>query len=272
MRIGFLDEAGRSRHEPTLVVAGVVVHGDRDYRRIRDHLKEIAKRHIPELERDGFLFHASDIFHGSGKFFHRRRDEWPPPRRFAILRELAAIPAKFSLPIVFGNVKKPHHTQIVQRVVDAVKAPRHRHQYVIDLALHGAAFAMAETAVEMQLQKFPRNEIAMLVAEDTDSVKPAILFGHKLLQNPQELAQIYPKFPNYDLPVTRIVEGPFFKAKADSPPLQVADTCAFILCHRLNRDQRTQEFFELLSSQLTMTTADFGEPMGAEKIGGGQRI
>ena len=35
MRLTFLDEAGRSRHEPIIVVAGIIVHGDRLYRRLR---------------------------------------------------------------------------------------------------------------------------------------------------------------------------------------------------------------------------------------------
>src|SRR5262249_10568674 len=89
---------------------------------------------------------------------------------------------------------------------------------------------------------------------------------HRLLQNPKELAKMYPPFAKYDLPSTRIIESPFFKGKSESPPLQIADTCAFFIMHRLRRDRATQEFFELLSPQLTVITPGFGEKMGTEKL------
>jgi len=271
VRIGFLDESGRSKYEPSLVVAGVIVHGDRSYRAIRDHLLEIATQHIPLADRDGFIFHATDIFHGAGYF--KDKETWEPPKRFAILRELAAIPAKFSLPVVFGNVRKgPRVADIIGQIMETAKTPVRRQQYVLDATMHGTAFAMAETAVEFQMKAFPRDEICMLVAEDTDLVKKAMRLGHTLLERPHELAKMYPQFARYRLPVTRIVEGPYFKAKSESAPLQVADTCAFIVAHRLRRDEKTQEFFELFSQQIVISSPDFGEKMGNETIGGGQRI
>ena len=76
MRIAFLDEAGRSRQEPTIVVGGIVIHGDRTYRKLVDRLREIAEQFIPEPDRSGFVFHAKDIFHGSGRYFGNR-ELWP---------------------------------------------------------------------------------------------------------------------------------------------------------------------------------------------------
>jgi hypothetical protein len=51
VRLAFLDEAGRSESEPFLVVAGVIVHGDRDYRRIEDAPTTLIQAEIPARHR-----------------------------------------------------------------------------------------------------------------------------------------------------------------------------------------------------------------------------
>src|SRR5438105_4937314 len=89
VRIGFLDEAGRSRHEPIIVVAGIIINGDRTYRKLEERLTQ-TKRLLPAKDRAGFLFHAVDIFQGTGYF--RNKNLWPRERRYPILRDLAKIP------------------------------------------------------------------------------------------------------------------------------------------------------------------------------------
>jgi hypothetical protein len=65
VRIAFLDESGRSAPEKIIVVAGVVVHGDRSYRKVEEALRQLVADTIPTGDRDGFLFHATDLFHGN---------------------------------------------------------------------------------------------------------------------------------------------------------------------------------------------------------------
>src|SRR6266446_5100635 len=88
VRLAFLDEAGRSRHEPLIVVAGILMHGDRTYRKLVARFDEIAATFLPEADRKGFVFHAKDIFHGAGKYF-KDREKWPKARRWPILSALA---------------------------------------------------------------------------------------------------------------------------------------------------------------------------------------
>ena len=76
VRIAFLDEAGRSRGEPVIVVAGPIVNGDRTYRQLVDRLRDITNTFLPEADRKGFVFHAKDIFHASGPYFKPRKNEW----------------------------------------------------------------------------------------------------------------------------------------------------------------------------------------------------
>ena len=51
MRIAFLDESGRSAPEKIIVVAGVVVHGDRSYRKVEEALRQLVADTIPTGER-----------------------------------------------------------------------------------------------------------------------------------------------------------------------------------------------------------------------------
>ena len=59
VRFVFLDEAGISKHEPYAVVAGVMVHGDTQVIPLEEHLNALIQKHIPEENRDGFVFQRS---------------------------------------------------------------------------------------------------------------------------------------------------------------------------------------------------------------------
>jgi hypothetical protein len=113
VRLVYVDEAGitNRRHEPFLIVAGVIVDADMKLVAIERHLTRLVDRHIPEQHRDGFVFHAMELFNGGGKVFVRPEPgdpnpEWPLERRLAIADDLAAIPRKFDLPLAFGIVER----------------------------------------------------------------------------------------------------------------------------------------------------------------------
>lgn len=263
VRIGFLDESGRSSREPIMVVAGVVIHGDRSYRKIEDALRDLVQTEIPEGDREGFVFHATALFHGTDYF--KKRDLWPRERRYPLLKKLAALPQTFSLPVVFGHVQKAEYRQepsIARHVEDQPEKYRPTDLLIIE---HMTAFCRAVVGIERQI---PRDEICMLVAEDTDHVKSHVKSAHAFLRNPGELEKA--DFPSIDgLPLRKVVDTPHFAAKRDSAPLQLADLCAFLVMRRLNRKQDSQPFFEQISTQLTWGCTDFGDPMGTEQIGGG---
>jgi Protein of unknown function (DUF3800) len=121
------------------------------------------------------------------------------------------------------------------------------------------------------MYKFPRNEICMLIAEDTDRVKRALKKAHAFLRDPKAIANS--KFAGKPyLPLKRIVDTPHFAAKTDSVPLQIADVCAYLILRRLLRRSDSQEFFELLAPQITLVAREFGEQMGAEKFGTGSLV
>jgi hypothetical protein len=76
VRLVYLDEAGISnpREEPILVVAGIIVHGDDQWKNLEQEILSLRGEYIPEQFREGFVFHATELFSG-GKFFNR--ESWP---------------------------------------------------------------------------------------------------------------------------------------------------------------------------------------------------
>lgn len=266
MRIAFLDELGRSNREPIIVVAGVVVHGDRSYRKIEDALRALAVDTIPVEDRDGFVFHTTDLYHGSG--YYKDREIWPRERRYPILERLAGLPKAFSLPVIFGHVAKADHRQepaIASHIESQPERDRLTDFLVIE---HMTAFSRAVVNIEKQMWQFPRDEICMLVAEDTDHVKPAVKASHAFLRDLNQFGNA--NWPTIEgLPLRKVVDTPHFAAKRDLALLQLADVCAFLIMRRLTRQERSQPFFELISGQLSHGCPDFDQPMGSEQIGGG---
>src|SRR5436190_43243 len=119
--LAYIDEAGISnpQHEPFLVVAGVIVHADKKQLAVSRHLDRLVRRFIPPDKQDGFVFHATEIFGGVGKLFNR--EDWPLPKRLEIADALAAIPASFGLPIVYGAVERANPGDMSQILTDHPK-------------------------------------------------------------------------------------------------------------------------------------------------------
>lgn len=265
MRIAYLDKSGRSRPEPIIVVGGVLVHGDRDYRRIEGALIHLAGDTIPEADRDGFVFHANHLLHAGGYF--KNKEIWPKERRYPILRKLAGIVSAFRLPVVFGHlVKAPYRAEVASVLTD--RPPRVREEDT-DIGEHMSVVAQAEIAIELAMRYYPRDEICIVVCEDTDRVRRAVKDAHKLLRDPARIADT--EFAEFStLPLTKVVDTPHFAAKGDLPLLQLADLCAFLIMRRFGRHEASQEFFEIIAPQIFCQRHVFGDRMGAEQIGGGQ--
>src|SRR5689334_2437387 len=89
VRMVFLDEAGTGNpaKEPFVVVAGVIIHADQQWKAIENHLFQMMQRHSPipfgELPYN-YCFHATELFSG-GKIF--ARELVPREQRWAILDE-----------------------------------------------------------------------------------------------------------------------------------------------------------------------------------------
>jgi hypothetical protein len=159
----YLDESGISVAEPFLVVAGAVIHADKQWKAIEKYLHDMAEDLIPPDMRGGFFFHATELYSGGKRF---NRDRWPKETRWKILDELISIPAKFDLPIVCGVVYK-----------EEFKVSQARHQALQPslkiretLAPRAQAVALMICAISFERwasKAAESNEVGLMIAEHT---------------------------------------------------------------------------------------------------------
>lgn len=264
VRIAYIDESGRSRGEPIIVAGGVIIHGDRDYRRIEGSLIRLVSDIIKPEDQEKFVFHAKELFHGGGYF--KDLSVWPSHRRFPIIERLAGIIPAFRVPVVFGHLAKAPYRAEVAPVLSSLTDKAREED--TDIGEHMSVFAQAELAIEKQMRAYPRDEVCMVVAEDTDRVKRGIKDAHAFLRSPHKIGGT--EFEDFSaLPLSRVIDTPHFAAKADSPLLQLADLCSFLIKRRLERRENSQPFFAIIAPQIVHHVPDFGASMEAEQIAGG---
>jgi hypothetical protein len=179
MRLVYMDESGIAPHEPYMVMTGVMIEGDTQLVAVENHLDILVQKHIPENDRDGFIFHATDIW--SGKKYFEDRNKWPWEKRFPILEDLSKIPRHFDLPVAWAFVEKAAYPP----------PPLSRSKYTdkeIDVAMHVSAFTDCALVVEVAMREIG-TEIALLIAEDRDLVRTAVKQAHAWYRSKTEIVK-----------------------------------------------------------------------------------
>jgi hypothetical protein len=245
VRLVYVDEAGISNkaQEPVLVVAAVIVDADKQLVALERHLDKIVARHIPQENQADFVFHASQLFNGGGKIFTRDNPAWPLEKRLAIADELAAIPAKFRLPLTMAFVPRAEFpSQEEYRAIhkDAEKT----------LAAHIAAFVACAVQVEQWMRRNRHDEICMMIVEDNDNARR---FIRQFLNHYQqkEVAQTLDAEARQFFPFRRIKHDPLFEPKKRSSILQLADFWAYV-AKRIamnSDDRRFRRFYDPMHPQ-----------------------
>ena len=164
-------------HEPFMVMAGVMIEGDSQLVAVENHLDILAQKHIPEPDRDGFIFHATDIW--SGKKYFDDRSKWPWEKRIPILEDLSKIPRHFDLPVAWAYIEKAKYPPL----------PLSRANYTdkeIDVALHVSTFTDCSLVVELAMREI-KTEIALLIAEDREIVRAAVKQAHAWYRSKSEI-------------------------------------------------------------------------------------
>jgi Protein of unknown function (DUF3800) len=239
VQLVYLDEAGvgNAAHEPHLIVAGVIIDADRKWKQIENYFRELVSEVFGEDDLRGHIFHAKDVWHGSGIF---DRQKWPRQKRIQLLRRLAQVPRLFELPIPVSITDRAEfRTNLLKR---SPSIPEKN----VDLLAHANSFIGAAQIIDYWMEKNAPDEIAMLIAEDRQEVKEAIKLFHDGYTDPT--------FTNYEendaFASQHIVEGVHFAKKTESLFLQIADHCAFI-CRRYQAGKEDiKELFELIAPQL----------------------
>lgn len=214
VRIAYIDEAGISKisQEPIVVVAAAIINPDQEYHVLRRYYRDLADDLFPNGENRAMIFHAKDVFHGSGEF---PRKHWPLPERIKILERLAQVPALFDIPICLGAINKKAYISDRRE-----KYPDASEKECLKWA-HAVAFFLTLQAIDHWMETRAFGEVAMIIAEDTPKVKELLGYIHHGAQSDAKI--------NEDVFTTRhIVDEINFVKKAHSELLQVADTVAFI--------------------------------------------
>jgi hypothetical protein len=238
VRLTYLDESGNSPEEGFLTVCGVVIDGDRQLAAIENHFSILLLKHIPLEDRAGFIFHATDIWSGTGYF--KDRDKWPLQKRLEILDDLTAIPKKFDLPVAAGAVDWSNFG------FDLLKPGSTKHDRQV--AAHTVAFGRCCMWVERFMRMTWPNEITILIAEDRDKVRAELKEAIAVFRNPA--AVLHLQLDEDWFPFRKIKDTVHFAKKSESRALQVADTCTFIVRGNMLKKPHNDRFFSVLRPQI----------------------
>jgi len=238
VRMIYLDESGVSDDEPYLVVAGAIIHADKQWKMIEKYLHNMVEALIPSEMRPDFCFHATELYSGTKRF---HRDRWPKEARWKILDELVSTPAKFDLPLVCGYVPKAdfkgRNASIKNRASLYVNAQ------AVSLLICSIGFEyLANNAAD-------DGEVGLLIAEDNKEARRLMRNVINFNRNP-DLVALLDEETRRHVPLTRIVDTVHYAEKLDSSPLQIADACAFSIMRRLRRGKDSERFYKPLESYL----------------------
>ncbi len=223
VRLVYVDEAGVGdpRKEPYTVVAGVIVHADKDLGALEDELNSIVEKHIPANYREDFVLTAKHIFNGGGKVFDRGSGEWPLERRLKIAADLTSLIARSRIVVAIGDVKR---AGMVAFTDDFLKNPT--------VAAHAMAYTLCAFNCEDWMRKHANDEICMLVVEDNESARTAVLNVHRAHQDPAMIERAFSAKEREELasplPFRKIKNDPLFQPKSAGSVLQLADYCAYV--------------------------------------------
>jgi hypothetical protein len=239
MRFVYLDESGTGPigEEPWLVVAGVIIEADHQWRNVENHLHSLADQHVAEAHRERFVFHAAELFSGGKTFAWNgiSREE-----RWKILDALVAVPALFSLPVIFA---------CVDRKKAANSAPKGERPAKTVAMVQAVAYTLALYQVECWMRTFTHShEVAAVVVEDNDNAREMIRSAHDFVQ--AKHSTFLKEHRLQGIAVRRIIETPHFNNKRESSPLQLADVCAFAIKRRKMGKPHSERFYDPLVPQM----------------------
>lgn len=212
-RLVYIDEAGTSSSDPVSVVAGVVIDADHQWRVVESQLEVLVQELFPGIDDPRkIVFHAKDIFHGSGIFDRRR---WSREKRLEILGRLLGIPLESDLPVVVGFYRKG----------DDIKNLPLPPAVLAQVMAHCMCVLAAERYMR---EKTLETDVAIMIAENNDQARQHVKRTHNALADPAMKFDM-PTVPPDFLPIKRIVDTVHFAEKSEAIMLQIADSCAFTM-------------------------------------------
>jgi hypothetical protein len=212
------------------VVAGVGVHADSQFLPIANRIAEIFDHHVPADIRDGFIFHATEVYSGGKKI---DRSKWPFEQRKALIEAMVQIPRLECLSLSFGTSRNSFQ---LPEDSEAKAMPHMRGLTPIAMNNVMAFIYMAGQADKDIRNHADPNEIGMFICENNDIHRYIQVVPEFLRENPHTLYNLRWTSEEFttgalrqsgEISISRIIEIVSFASKKQSPHLQVADACAF---------------------------------------------
>lgn len=248
VRLVYVEEAGTSQKEPVLSVAAVIVDADRQLLAVERHIDKLVERWIPEHQREGFVFHATELFNGthggSGKPFERGHPDWPMSKRLEIADSLAAIPKRFGLTLTAAWLERTSFPHTNRALLDWNKRPQGEKA----LLAHVCTFLACAAKVDQWMRQKTNGEVCLLVVEDHEQARSTIRAVQNRYQQASVTALMVDEGKEF-FPLKRIKEDPLFQAKRPSSVLQLADFCAYTVKKLVASDSRYLRFYEPLKER-----------------------
>jgi hypothetical protein len=207
-----MDEAGISnpKQEPFLTFAGIIVHADSKLNAIENHLERLIYRHIPARLREGFVFHATEIF-SCGKTLKKQKPdfigpwEWPLERRLKIADDLAAMIKKFDLPIAMGSIERAKFREDFDLPPEMTTTEE-------VVAAHVSAFLNSAMIAEQWMRKNASDENCLLIVEDNKQARETMKNVQNYHQD-KKLEHVLDEQSLRYFPLRKIKEDPLFQPK-----------------------------------------------------------
>jgi Protein of unknown function (DUF3800) len=262
VRYIYMDESGISSSESVVVVAGVIINADLQWRNVVARIQELIAEYVPPEAQQGFTFHAKDLFHGAGKVFDRRK--YPLRRSREVLRKLLAVPREMNLPIVVGFIRKQPF---------AIVKPGKRRAREEAARYQSVAFALCAIAGEAYMREYADpSEIATLIAENNDDTQRAVKDMYALLSGKPraQIAGVPAETvfnlligykPEY-LPIRRIIDSVHHTEKEGAILLQLADAAALVARYYFEKKPNVDDFFDALTGDGTKALSGNEAPGG----------
>jgi hypothetical protein len=222
--ISYLDEAGLSKQETHLVVAGIVVP-DKKLLDGENALERVLEKHIPEADHEGFEFHAHDLFTGSNYFGNKHK--WPQTKRTLIIKDVLDVLIELDLPVIYGAINKTAH----------------RAKYYTPFDEHGLAFMFFVERIDKWVADCNSSECCLLIADETKKEK---VIRSSLRQYRKQKIPI-----GRPVKLDHITDTIYFADSKASWGLQIADFCNyFIKRHLIGGNELAEKVYQYFKEQI----------------------
>jgi hypothetical protein len=240
MRMIYVDEAGTSAREPVTVVVGLVVDPDRHWGPAMHLVRQILTR-LPEKFRDGFVFHATELWNDKSY-----REGWDTASRHQFMFDMMSVPKRCAIPVSYGVVRRDSATML--------KNPGRLSIAQMD---HAIAFGLCISTADRYIRKNGHaTEVAAVVAEDCTEMRinlrgmlkgiannPFVL-GAESVRSAVESGKQLPLV--HEVKIQRVIDTVHFVGKRQAWFLQFADAIAFGLRRWINGLAGGEELFKAM--------------------------